>query len=53
MKINDMRLIEHYGGQYLIQLWSEDQELVYQRVRKQPLTNRNLVDNYFVYQEDE
>ena len=53
MRVNDKRLIEHYGGQYLVQLWSADKELVYQTARKQPLSNRNLIDNYFVFQEDE
>ena len=51
--VNDLSLIEHYGGQYLIQLWSDNKELVYQRVRSQPLANRNLIDNYFIFQEDE
>ena len=53
MKINDKWLIEKYGGQYLVQLWSQDMELVYERVRKQPLANRNLNGRYFIFQEDE
>ena len=52
MRVNDKRLIEHYGGQYLVQLWSADKELVYQTSRKFPLSNRNLTDDYFVFQED-
>ena len=53
MRVNDKRLIEHYGGTYLVQLWSADKELVYQTARKQPLSNRNLTDDYFVFQEDD
>ena len=36
-----------------MQLWSEEKEMVYQRVLKRPLTNRNLIGNHFIYQEDE
>ena len=49
LRINDLTLAEHYGGPYLIQLWTNKQELVYQRVRNQPLLNRNLVNNYFIF----
>ena len=52
LKVNDLSLIEHYGGRYLVQLWNNNREIVYQRVRNEPVTNRNLIDNWLIFQED-
>ena len=53
LKVNDKQLIAHYGGQHLVQLWNKDMEIVYQRTRKQPVSNWNLIGSYFIFQEDE
>ena len=52
LRITNETLAKRYGGQYLIQVWNRQKELIFQRVRTQPITSWNLTGKYFVFKED-
>ena len=52
IKINDENLATQYGGDYLVQLWNNKQNLLFQRVRNKLVYSWNIINNIFIFMED-
>ena len=52
LQVNDKDLQKQYGGEYVVQVWSNEKKLLYEKVRQSTIYSWSLVNNFFVFREE-
>ena len=52
LQVNDKDLVKEYGGEYVIQVWSDEKQLLYEKVRESTIYSWSLINNFFVFRDE-
>ena len=52
LQVNDKELVKEYGGEYVIQVWSDEKQLLYEKVRESTIYSWSLINNFFVFRDE-